>query len=633
MFKKAATVAFKGETRLRGKEGKKLQTGVATRLAVGEAVVSRLLPSKAELLTRKAGGGSTALFIFADGECVLIQPDGRAEIGAAELFPSLPALWKVGSASCLPVVLIQRPVAKFIFGGANVMAPGIHSVHPADGSDALPKEGALVAVQALGNPSACAVGRLRMKAELLGSRGVKGEAIEVLHYFGDALWEACGSPRPEGFVGDEVEATLRNDEGMPAASEEPAGGAATTEDIPTQAAEASAHHERTATVHAAPAMPESGAQDVAVSAISVDDREEPATPEEMTKAMEECFLQAAKTRIKDKDLPMTGNNLYAQNMRPCRRAGSNIDVKISSCKKLAVFLARLEEHGWLALKKGAADPVVTRIFRDHPDLREWKPWPKSVTAEATECVSGAEASGGYPSVGSGVARLANIDVQSVWRLSKPVLALFESLSLEPPEDGCWTKADCVAVLRAYADRKELWLRNNKKRVGPDSFLEALLGGGSGTQEDQHTSGGAGYSLDGLADNLLSRCSAAHRVAAPQGGAAGGVKRSVRSGRPPVVQVRTDTRRGHSVTLIHGLEAYGMDMDMLVTVLQKTLATSVAVEGASDSTQAGVMVQGFWDVAVVDWLGKVGIPPESIQHQAKKGQQQKKVKQASNIVRH
>ncbi|CAK8987272.1 unnamed protein product [Durusdinium trenchii] len=144
--------------------------------------------------------------------------------------------------------------------------------------------------------------------------------------------------------------------------------------------------------------------------------------------------------------------------------------------------------------------------------------------------------------------------------------------------------------------------------------------------------GQSYSLDGLADDVLRTLPLCHRVTAPQGGAAGGFRRYVRPGKPPVVQVRTDTRRGHHVTLIHGLEAYGIDMQALAAELQKALASAATVEQASPTQVAAVMVQGFWDVAVAEWLGKAGVPAESILQQAKKGQQQKKAKQASNIVK-
>ncbi|CAE7570676.1 Eif2d, partial [Symbiodinium pilosum] len=79
-------------------------------------------------------------------------------------------------------------------------------------------------------------------------------------------------------------------------------------------------------------------------------------------------------------------------------------------------------------------------------------------------------------------------------------------------------------------------------------------------------------------------------------------------------------------------AYGVNMEAFASALQKALASAAAVEEASPTQAAGIMVQGFWDVAAVEWLVKVGIPQECVQHQAKKGQQQKKAKQASNIVK-
>jgi len=303
-------------------------------------------------------------------------------------------------------------------------------------------------------------------------------------------------------------------------------------------------------------------------------------------------------------------------MRPCRRAGSSIDVKVSSFKKLITFLQHAEELGWLALKK-SADPVVTRICRDHPDVREWKPWPKHVTAEAEEAI--ADEGAGRDSCPS-----AAVQIELVWKILK-LKPMMEVLKMEMPADECWTREDCLHAVKLYADSQELWLKNNRKRIG----LDALLMGVLHTQDADSSS----FSIDSLADGLLRSLPACHRVTAPQGGAAGGVKRSTRPGKPPSVQVRTDTRRGHNVTLVHGLEAYGVNMEAFASSLQKVLASSAAVEEASPTQAACVMVQGFWDAAVVDWLGKVGVPTECILHQAKKGQQQKKAKQASNIVKH
>lgn len=615
MFKKAANVAFKGETKLRGKEAKKLQAAIAAQFG-GEATATALLPGKADVVLKKAGGGSTVAFLFIDGVCSLIQPDGRSDPGDAELVPALPALWKVGAEALLPCVLIQRPVAKFVFKGANVMAPGIHSLlMPQDGAPAV---GSLVVVRCVGNPHACAVGRLKMAvAALSGPLRVKGEAVEVLHYFGDALWEATGSPRPTGFVGDMVQAIDADEEARLA------GGDAVPEDeVGSDAKSGSDEEEEDAPGSGGEKMPDAAGKSAGRDEAGEAGGDDPnaITPQAMTRAMEECFLQAAKTRIKNKDFPISGNALYSQHMRPCRRAGSNIDVKASTYKKLGAFMTHLEELGWLVLKKHAAEPVVTKIEFDHPGIREWQPWPRGSTAEA------AEAAGEAGSGSSAGAASARIEVEAVFKINKcaDLIGALGPGNAPSTDDGVWTRSECAEALKSYVDSRKLWMANNRKRFRPDNLLLGLI-----SSKDLDLGENSGLSLDGLVDRVLASLPACHRVTAPQGGAAGGVKRSVRPGKPPTVQVKTDTRRGHHVTLAYGLEAYGVEMEAFAELLKKALACSTTVE---TQPQVAVMVQGFWDVAVVAWLSKVGIPEESIQHQVKKGQQQKKVKQATNVVR-
>lgn len=586
MFKKASTVSFKGETRLKGKDVKKLKDALTSRCGEG---ASELFQPKADILVRKSGGGATIQFIFSDDECFFVQPDGRADCDKTELLPTLQALWKLGTSALLPCVLIHRPVARFVFRGANLMAPGACGVLRGPSGDG-PATGDIVAVRAVGNPNACAVGRLLVPVSTLTAPGHKGEAVEVLLFFGDALWQATGSPRPAGFVGDTVEVT------DPEEVARLGGGAASRDESESSADESEAEPAE------APADGPS-----TLETAQVDDADQ-ITPADMDAALAECFLQAAKTRVKDKDLPMPGNTLYTQHMRPCRRAGSNIDVKASSSKKLAAFLGSLEARDWLALKKGSSDPIITKIFRNHPEYIDWKPWHRDATEEA---VSGTSTD----AVGNAAAR---ITVESVWKAGKKLSGLLEAVpgSIEP-EDGAWLPSDVSDLLKRYVDARDLWQKNNRKRFAPDGLLAPLLCEGS-------------FSLESATDHVVASMQPCHRVSVPQGGAAGGVKRTIRSGKPPAVQVRTDTRRGHAVTLVCGLENYGVDMEALAGLLQKALASSATVE---QDPQLAVMVQGFWEVAVVDWLAKAGIPTESIQTTAKKGQKQKKTSVASNIRKH
>lgn len=272
----------------------------------------------------------------------------------------------------------------------------------------------------------------------------------------------------------------------------------------------------------------------------------------------------------------------------------------------------------LALKKGSADPVVTKILRDHPDLREWEPWPLEATAEAAPAPAVA-GSGGYAgsAPAAPVAR-ATIKVEPVWKLTGSVASLLDALGMKGTE--YWTQEECVDALKRYADSKQLWRQNNRKRIGLDDLL---MQAACGDEEDASR----GFSLEGLADHVLSNLKPYHRVTAPQGGAAGGFKVSTRPGKPPNVSIKAATRRGHPVTLAVGLEAYGVDLESFAGQLQKSLAASTAVETAP---QLAVMVQGFLDEKLTDKVMELGVPAESIQNEVKKGQHQKKTKQATNI---
>jgi len=94
----------------------------------------------------------------------------------------------------------------------------------------------------------------------------------------------------------------------------------------------------------------------------------------MDDTLMDCFLQAVKTRVKDRDLPIMGTTLYGKHMRSSRRIGTSCDVKDSSFVWLRPFLESLEEAGLIELKPEVKDPTVTWINRGHKLIKEWEPW-------------------------------------------------------------------------------------------------------------------------------------------------------------------------------------------------------------------------------------------------------------------
>lgn len=59
--------------------------------------------------------------------------------------------------------------------------------------------------------------------------------------------------------------------------------------------------------------------------------------------------------------PLKGSHLYTRHMRPCRAAGTSVDVKDSNFRCLSNFLEFLQKEGLLYLKPGLSDPVVSSI--------------------------------------------------------------------------------------------------------------------------------------------------------------------------------------------------------------------------------------------------------------------------------
>lgn len=67
--------------------------------------------------------------------------------------------------------------------------------------------------------------------------------------------------------------------------------------------------------------------------------------QEMDKLLEYCFLKACKTSLKKGELPIITSTFFKNHVISACPAGSTVDIKKSSFKKLSVFLAKMKEKG------------------------------------------------------------------------------------------------------------------------------------------------------------------------------------------------------------------------------------------------------------------------------------------------
>jgi len=292
--------------------------------------------------------------------------------------------------------------------------------------------------------------------------------------------------------------------------------------------------------------------------------------------LQKSFLMFMR-HVKDKELPMCVNVVY-QTIRKVRPPGTSIDVKKSTYKKLIIFLRAKESLGLCTLSKNGEK--LTALQRSHEDYRDFQPWELAEEADevdiSTRCLR----------------------VMQVWMVPSRLQPVWDAevVAKEQVDEG----------VRNFAQKHDLWTQNNRKRIGPNAVL---IHEGTVAQ---------------VGEKLRGEMKTAHQVSVTFGGE---TKVTVRQGAPPKVQVRTMTRRGHNVTLVSGLEKYGVDLQILSNQLKQKLAASTAVEETS------IMIQGLWNESVSKFLDEQwGIPLDAMKETVKKSLKEKKTKQATNIVK-
>ena len=356
MFRKP--VHLSGEHAVSGADRKKLRRALAAKFAVSDDALDVLLPPKGDVRVAKVASPSRALVYTADDPSAegLAAPVVVDTSGKGDFIPTVFALWRCPSL-LRPVVCKHAGVSSFLVGGADLMVPGVQQASV--DSLATAAAGTLCAVFVPGNPCAVAVGALTPSSERKAAG--KGRLLTVVHFYRDSLWELADKEAQlpnEGFLPDRVESMMGGcaaDDGS--YSEDCNAAAASTDD----AAVAPAPHE-SLIVTAGDGAAEDGAASSAVDA-PPDDGGKLSSSEEMDALLDACLLQALRTRIKDKDLPLLCGALLTTHLLPCRPEGSHVDVKKSSHKKLGKFVQAKATDGLLTVREdkrtgGACVPLA-----------------------------------------------------------------------------------------------------------------------------------------------------------------------------------------------------------------------------------------------------------------------------------
>ncbi|EFJ36653.1 hypothetical protein SELMODRAFT_77083 [Selaginella moellendorffii] len=603
MFKKASEV--KAQQRLSGADRKKLRRSICERFGhATDAHIESILPAKADVTVAKlANPNRLHVYVVDGGPPMLFDVDG-------EVFPTVYALWKLPS--LLPAFILKgAEVSRYVVGGADLMFPGI-TIPP----EGLPEfeAGQPWVVKVPGNDFPIAVGTTAMSSTAAKKAGYRGKALRILHFYPDTLWSSAeGRYVPnagfsEGMISEDPSTSQQAGDGEGSAQgvdeqdqeheQEQEQGGANSGDDGTEIYQVTEPEYVAVDVKDLKLAPDTSAAEEAdeeCSSIEVGSSTGVST-EEMDLLLDRCLLQALHTTVKDKDLPIPASILWSGHILPARPAGSTVDIKKSSHKKLSKWLQTKSASGLVVAKesKPRKEIMLCSVNRSHALYQEFKPEKKVATSEHTTPDS----------------KSANESVQSpfeaveVWKPTHHVAPILNAVGADASK--FYTAAEASEVVFSYVDKESLVKPDNKAVVALDAVLcDALFKGA--------VKKGSSYPSEVLKRDLgatfLGRMQAHHKVTRDG-------KSVVRKGALRCAQIITERRQGNKkVTRVSGLESFLVDPDALAAELQKKFAcsTSLAEVPGKFKGEKEILVQG----GVIENLGKhlvqqYGIPKKFIE---------------------
>ncbi|GAM83702.1 hypothetical protein ANO11243_016910 [Dothideomycetidae sp. 11243] len=549
-----------------------------------------LRPVSGSLYVGSHGGGSDARVLWFSLE--------------GHLYPSVYSLWQ--NPKLVPLLHTPEPVVDKLKGGANLMTPGLAGPpFPARATT-----GATVAVASLGSPSVpVVVGTCVIDiAALKSARGVKGHAVETLHWFGDEIWSFSTSGKPGKQPPEEIPEWVSGETdtaGLAGLSlHDDEDGGVPLEDSNGVPKETSAAAEATSDI---PVKLEF--ERVEPKALST---------KEIDEAFRKAFLYGIHEQITSSpgqsshglNFPLTQSVVMSTLIQPflpifTPEDSKQLQIKNSSFKGLKKFLKTLDKERLIKSKEKPNETLIMDIDFKDPAIVNFKPYrlPKKETTTGTANSGSATTTTAQSDIDPSIGQ--QLSLQTVYKVPERLMTFFES----PQSIQLLSSADLKSAVSDYIDRNSLVSTTNKRLVKLDPFLSNTLFSGATSLDSQVRAQGS-VARDALADRALSACTV-HWILIRKspGGETSAMK--PRSGQLPKVKITLETRSGNkTATKVSGLERFFVGPGLLADELRRVCAGSTSVEplvGASpkDNLQE-VMIQGPQKDAVIKALEKRGV---------------------------
>ena len=615
MFRKPLPLT--GTHKLGGTDQKKLRKALEKRFGATPEDAEALIPKKSELTLAKCAALSRLQLYLVDGQPVLYDPSGK---GDYEL--TVFALWRVPHLMGEPVAVRHPAVTRYLTGGADLMLPGVGSL-PARPFGS----GERFAIAVPGNPAPFAIGETEMSSAGVADARGKGKFLRVVTCYRDALWDVAAShpARPplspnDGYLEDGVipvgaegiddldEDEDTDDEGPEKGADEGADeGAEDGGDRDDVEGDDGTLARRATALSLSEKVPSAASPSA------------PSTPEEMDALIDRSMLQALRSSVKDTSLPLLSTAFWSLHVVPSRPAGSTLDVKAGTHRKMSKLIQAKAALGWFTAKedKRTKEMMLTSVSRAHPDLVAHRSHDTAAAAAKIAETEEASRAAATPSFYKGAAAAAAagdgppppLTLEEILRPPTGAAAIFAALDPAeyPFEDAAYSPAEAKSVVAAYAAATGLDRgAPSKAHVVLDPHLCDALFKGVLKKGDAYPT----HCLrSDVANAWLARWRRETRVAR-------GARATVKKGALPPIKVESDRRGGdRRVTRVWGYETYHIDPEELRETLGVKLATACAVgevEGAKNAKLREVTAAGNAVEKVVKILTEhYGVPAKLI----------------------
>ncbi|KAK6498520.1 hypothetical protein TWF481_011108 [Arthrobotrys musiformis] len=520
-------------------------------------------------------------------------------------FPSVYTCWEAVRYEVLPVVYTHDAVMEKVYGGADLMMPGVLGVRRAGGAGGV-KAGEMVGVADYKRENVVlAVGVAEADIESGGGRGGKGKAVRILHWFGDELW---------GLGGGGV------------APPESLEVAAATAAVDVDVVEGEGRQDGGVSLEGLKIEEEAVGESSKSAGKRVEKEEsddEPAFPDMTTGEIDSAFRDAlvyslhsvlasperASNAHHSLNFPLTSSYVLANLITPKlpNLQNPNYSIQKTSWKKIQKMLKQMDKDDLLKIKERGGDVLVYAVNWDSPRIANFTPYPiitpKPKKKPVDESAAGPSSSSG-PS-GSSTA----IKVVELYKPPAKLNTIYEVTDVSTK--AFYTSWQVRDTLYKYfisptpSDPSETLVSStNARMVTLNPLLSNLL---LDDAKDAKLLKSGSATRDLLAERFLKLHQQYYAIVSPSG-----EESKPKSGQPPKITITLESRQGKKVvTRIKGLEVFGVDVGKFMDELKSVAASSVTkgpIEGGGKAAEGmvEVMVQGDKSGEVDKLLVKAGI---------------------------